>query len=45
MMKVIYDNSAAVKRSKMNKDEKKAKEPDMHRNYGKIPGYINKFHK
>lgn len=45
MMKVIFDNSAAIKKSKMNHDDKKRKEADMHRNYGKVPGYINKYHK
>lgn len=45
MMKVIYDNSAAVKKAKALAVEKKAREPDMHRNYGKVPGYINRYHK
>ena len=45
MLKVIFDNSAAVKRAKMTRDEIKAKEPDMHKNYGKIPSYINRYHK
>lgn len=44
MEKVIYDNSTAVK-IRAQQEEKKKKEDNMqiHKHYGKIPGYINKF--
>jgi hypothetical protein len=44
MMKVILDNSQAqkVKQAQQEKNEKEAK-VEIHRNYGKVPKYINKY--
>lgn len=44
MMKVIFDNSQAqkVKLAQQQKMEKE-KELDTHKNYGKVPKYIEKF--
>lgn len=45
MLKVILDNSAQVKKlNAMEKDDKE-KRLDMHKNYGKIPRYMQKYDK
>lgn len=42
-MKVVLDNSAAQKKAKASALEQKNKKADMHRNYGKVPKYIDRF--
>jgi hypothetical protein len=44
MMKVILDNSQAQKhkQAQQDKNEKETK-VEIHRNYGKVPKYINKY--
>ena len=43
MMKVILDNSAAIKKQKMAQIETIKRGPEMHRNYGKVPRYIHRY--
>jgi hypothetical protein len=44
MEKVIYDNSMAVKIRQKQGEEKMMKDNmHVHKNYGKTPGYINKY--
>lgn len=45
MMKVILDNSALVKKQQQHDKEEKSKEMVTHKNYGKIPRYIQKYDK
>ena len=43
MMRVIMDNTAAVKKKKMAEQEVIKSGPEMHRNYGKVPRYIHRY--
>ena len=42
-MKVVLDNSAAQKKAKASALEEKNKKADMHKNYGKVPKYIDRY--
>lgn len=43
---VVYDNTKAVQIKQRNEEnDKRIKEIQTHKNYGRVPGYINKFHK
>ena len=44
MEKVINDNSNAVRiRQKYNEKEKAKEQIVLHKNYGQVPRYVNKF--
>ena len=45
MMKVILDNSAQVKKMQSQEKDEKEKRIDTHKNYGKVPRYIQKYDK
>lgn len=46
MEKVIHDNSQAVKIRNLNEEKEKQKYTLVtHKNYGKVPHYIDKFNK
>jgi len=45
-MKVIFDHSQARHvRETYDKKEKETKSAEMHRNYGRVPNYLNKFNR
>ena len=43
MMKVILDNTAMVKKQQQQDKDDKAKVMETHKNYGKVPRYIQKY--
>ena len=46
MEKVINDNSQAIKiKRKYDNLEKKKEQIDLHRNFGQVPKYVNKYNK
>lgn len=43
MMKVIFDNQAKVKKEKSQIREQQDAEIKIHKNYGKVPKYIDRY--
>ena len=43
MMKVILDNQAVAKKQKVANAEIRRSRPEMHKNYGKVPRYLDKY--
>lgn len=45
MMKVILDNSALVKKQQALEKDEKSKQMELHKNYGKVPRYVQRYDK
>ena len=45
MMKVILDNSAMVKRQQAQQKDEQSKQMELHKNYGKVPRYVQRYDK